>query len=73
MDALHELAALEDSFVPRHIGPSEADIATMLRKLGVESLAALAAETVPADIRIAADRRRAANPGRPARLVAAPL
>ena len=53
MDALHELAALEDSFVPRHIGPSEADIATMLRKLGVESLAALAAETVPADIRIA--------------------
>ena len=53
MDALHELAALEDSFVPRHIGPSEADIATMLRTLGAESLAALAAATVPSDIRIA--------------------
>ena len=33
MDALAELTALEaaDSFVARHIGPSEADIAAMLR------------------------------------------
>ncbi len=53
MNALHELAALEDSFAPRHIGPSEADIATMLRLVGAETLDALAAETVPSDIRIA--------------------
>ncbi len=51
MDAIAELAALEDSFVPRHIAPTEADIAAMLHVVGAESLAALAAQTVPGDIR----------------------
>ena len=53
MDAVRELALLEESFVPRHIGPSEADIATMLRTVAAESLDALMAQTVPDDIRIA--------------------
>ena len=53
MDATAELAALEDSFVPRHIAPAEADIAAMLHAVGAESLEALAAQTVPGDIRIA--------------------
>ena len=52
MDAISELAALEDSFVPRHVAPTEADITTMLRVVGAESLEALAAQTVPGDIRI---------------------
>ena len=51
MDALIELAALEDSFVARHVAPAEADIASMLRIVGAESLEALAAQTVPGDIR----------------------
>ena len=53
MDALAELAALEDSFVARHIAPAEADIATMLRAVGAATLDELAAQTVPDDIRIA--------------------
>ena len=51
MDVLAELAALEDSFVARHVAPAPADIATMLHRVGAESLAALAAQTVPGDIR----------------------
>ena len=51
MDALAELAALEDSFVSRHIAPREADIATMLHVVGAQSLESLAAQTVPSDIR----------------------
>jgi len=51
--ALAELAELEarDGFVTRHIGPSESEIAAMLRAVGVTSLEKLAAKTVPADIR----------------------
>jgi glycine dehydrogenase len=51
--SLAELAALEaaDSFVSRHIAPSEADIAAMLREVGAASLADLAAKTVPGTIR----------------------
>jgi glycine dehydrogenase len=41
-----------DGFSRRHIGPSEADIATMLAALGFESLDDLADATVPADIRL---------------------
>ena len=52
MDVLAELAALEDHFAPRHIAPSETEIAAMLRAVGAESLDDLAAQTVPADIRI---------------------
>ena len=53
MDALAELAALEaaDSFVSRHIGPSEADIAAMLHAVGAATLNELAAKTVPPAIR----------------------
>ncbi|MFC7736577.1 aminomethyl-transferring glycine dehydrogenase [Roseomonas sp. GCM10028921] len=53
MSALDQLAALEDSagFAARHIGPSESQIADMLRTVGAESLEALAARTVPAGIR----------------------
>jgi glycine dehydrogenase len=51
--ALAELAALEanDSFVGRHIGPSEAEIAAMLTVVGAASLDDIAAQTVPAAIR----------------------
>jgi glycine dehydrogenase len=51
--ALAELAGLEatDGFVTRHIGPSECEIAAMLRAVGAASLEELAAKTVPADIR----------------------
>jgi glycine dehydrogenase len=41
-----------DSFVRRHIGPSDADVAKMLETLGLTSLEALVAETVPAGIRL---------------------
>ena len=53
MTTLDELTALEDrgEFVRRHVAPSEADIAVMLREVGAESLAGLAARTVPAAIR----------------------
>ena len=53
MDVIAELAALEaaDSFVSRHIGPSEADIAAMLHVVGAATLDDLAAKTVPSAIR----------------------
>lgn len=53
MSALDDLAALEDgaAFAARHIGPSPAQVAAMLRALGAESLEALAARTVPPAIR----------------------
>jgi glycine cleavage system P protein (glycine dehydrogenase) len=41
-----------DSFVPRHIGPSDADVAAMLELLGYDSLDALIDATVPAGIRL---------------------
>src|SRR5262245_20931806 len=40
------------SFVPRHIGPSDADVAAMLELLGYDSLDALIDATVPAGIRL---------------------
>jgi len=39
------------AFEPRHLGPSEAEIAEMLAALGVDTLDALAAQVVPGDIR----------------------
>ncbi len=53
MDQLTELTALEaaDSFVARHIGPSEAEIADMLSKLGAASLSDIAAKAIPGTIR----------------------
>jgi glycine dehydrogenase len=53
MDVTAELFALEESFIPRHVAPAEADIAHMLRTVGADTLEALAAQTVPGDIRIA--------------------
>ncbi len=54
MDQLAELAALEasDGFVGRHIGPSEAEIAAMLREVGAPSLDELADRAVPPAIRL---------------------
>jgi glycine cleavage system P protein (glycine dehydrogenase) len=40
------------SFVPRHIGPTQADVAAMLQVLGYDSLDALIKATVPAGIRL---------------------
>jgi glycine dehydrogenase len=53
MDVWAELAELEaaDSFVARHIGPSESDIAAMLHTIGAATLDDLAAKTVPPAIR----------------------
>ncbi|MEO3473007.1 aminomethyl-transferring glycine dehydrogenase [Roseomonas sp. CAU 1739] len=50
--ALDTLAVLEagDAFAPRHIGPSESEIAAMLQVVGASSLDDLAAKTVPAAI-----------------------
>src|SRR5665213_2635867 len=53
LSPLAELALLEaaDSFVSRHIAPSEDDIAAMLREVGAASLADLAAKIIPTSIR----------------------
>ncbi|MDE2582324.1 MAG: aminomethyl-transferring glycine dehydrogenase [Rhodospirillales bacterium] len=52
-DAIAKLAALDAAggFVPRHIGPSDTDIAAMLRALEVGSLDELAGRAVPTSIR----------------------
>jgi glycine dehydrogenase len=44
----------EDTFVSRHVGPDEPEVAEMLRVVGAASLDALASETVPAEIRLRA-------------------
>ena len=41
---------LHEQFVPRHIGPDEAEIAAMLQTLGLASLDELIEQTVPASI-----------------------
>ena len=53
MDALAELAALDaaGSFVARHIGPSESDIAAMLHAIGLATLDDVATKAVPPAIR----------------------
>src|ERR1700753_1963414 len=43
----------KDRFPSRHIGPDDGDVAEMPAALGVSSLDALVAQTVPADIRLA--------------------
>jgi glycine dehydrogenase len=40
-----------ESFVPRHVGPNEQDVAEMLKTLGFQSLDALMDATIPARIR----------------------
>ena len=44
--------ANHDEFIQRHIGPDAAETAAMLSELGVDSIEALIAQTVPADIRL---------------------
>ena len=44
--------ANHDEFIQRHIGPDVAETAAMLSELGVDSVEALIAQTVPADIRL---------------------
>lgn len=46
------IPAPPDSFVPRHIGPTDADVKAMLEVVGYDSLDALIEATVPADIRL---------------------
>jgi glycine dehydrogenase len=48
---LESLQQPTDTFVRRHIGPSDADIRAMLATLGLDSLDALVDETVPGAIR----------------------
>ncbi|WP_447600096.1 aminomethyl-transferring glycine dehydrogenase [Nitrospira sp. Nam80] len=50
----HDLLTVPDSFVRRHLGPTEADIQEMLAILGVPSLDALVDNTIPEDIRLRA-------------------
>ena len=49
---LADLLPRPDHFVPRHIGPSDLDIARMVEVIGVDSLEELIAETVPQRIRL---------------------
>lgn len=49
-----------DTFVSRHIGPSDADIQAMLTELGYASLDAFIDDTIPETIRF---RRTLAIPG----------
>ncbi|MFT5478322.1 MAG: glycine dehydrogenase, partial [Planctomycetota bacterium] len=44
-----------DTFVHRHIGPSEPEVLAMLQTVGVDSMGQLIDETVPADIRMEGD------------------
>ncbi len=47
-----EVLAPLDAFAPRHIGPGPEDVALMLETLGLPTLEALIAETVPGSIRV---------------------
>ncbi len=51
---LHDESILNfaDGFTRRHLGPSDDEVAEMLRTLGFDSLDALSDATVPADIRL---------------------
>ncbi|TFG61971.1 MAG: glycine dehydrogenase (aminomethyl-transferring), partial [Gemmatimonadales bacterium] len=41
-----------DTFIHRHLGPTDADVREMLITLGLQSLEELSDATVPADIRL---------------------
>ncbi|HMN96635.1 MAG TPA: aminomethyl-transferring glycine dehydrogenase [Phycisphaerales bacterium] len=49
-----DLAAAVDPFAPRHLGPSDEEIAEMLATLGFDSLDALTDQALPASIRLPA-------------------
>jgi glycine dehydrogenase len=55
--------AYTDSFVRRHIGPTDADIATMLTLLGFSDLSGLISATVPPSIRMKAPLKLEAEKG----------
>jgi glycine dehydrogenase len=57
----HDLLTVPDSFVRRHLGPTDADIQEMLAILGMQSLDALVDGTVPGDIRLRAPLALPAN------------
>ena len=42
----------QHEFIPRHIGPNEADTKQMLRTIGVKNLGELIDRTVPSSIRL---------------------
>jgi glycine dehydrogenase len=46
-----ELLLPSDTFVRRHIGPRDEDVAAMLASLGLDSLDALVSQAIPAEIR----------------------
>jgi glycine dehydrogenase len=50
-----KLAVFEESFVPRHIGPSDEEAARMLKELGFGTLEAFTEAVVPKDIRLKKD------------------
>ena len=51
--ASHDISAVDAaSFIPRHVGPTEADIQAMLELLGFDTLDALIDATVPEGIRL---------------------
>ena len=50
MTEQHSPTRHTDSFVSRHIGPDEAEVATMLSAIGVDSIDQLLVETVPDSI-----------------------
>ena len=50
----HIMITAQTSFIPRHIGPNEADTAAMLAAIGFDSLDAMTEAIVPADIRLKA-------------------
>jgi glycine dehydrogenase len=52
-----------DSFVPRHIGPSDADVSAMLHAVGYPTLDAFIDATIPEAIRFRATYRPQ-NPNR---------
>ncbi|MFQ5993048.1 MAG: glycine dehydrogenase (aminomethyl-transferring), partial [Nitrospiraceae bacterium] len=58
-----DLLSSTDSFVSRHIGPTDADIQEMLATLGVPSLDGLIEATIPGDIRVRAPMRLGSQQG----------
>ncbi|WP_455242874.1 aminomethyl-transferring glycine dehydrogenase [Petrachloros mirabilis] len=50
--ATPEALNLADTFIHRHLGPTESDMREMLALLGLQSLQALSDATVPSDIRL---------------------
>ncbi|MFT8587110.1 aminomethyl-transferring glycine dehydrogenase [Acetobacter papayae] len=52
LPAFAGLAEPDGAFHARHIGPASHDVETMLRSVGADSLEALAAQTLPGDIRL---------------------